>query len=127
MGQDAACRECEGGECEREEFERDRDLFHEDICTFRREGRYSDSRNVNSCCFSAGLNSRNRLETCRASPRWRSMAFCKVSDPRSCMKRGLMRRPHNAAVRSLSAVSCGGVCTMPSPVPMSCSRKSLNG
>src|SRR6266478_2428294 len=80
-----------------------------------------------SCCLSAGVSSRKCLITCSASPSCRSLASCSVSDLRSCMNRGRIRRPQRGAVGSLLAVSCGPACTIPSPVSMSCSRKSLYG
>lgn len=88
---------------------------------------YNELRNTNISCFSRSVSSRNRRDTCSASPLCRSMAFSSVKERRSCMYRGLMRRPQSAAVRNLSAVSCGGFCTIPSPVPTSCSKKSLKG
>jgi hypothetical protein len=46
-----------------------------------RAGRtYNELRKVNSCCFSTGLKSRKRLETCLASPRWRVIKSCSVND-----------------------------------------------
>jgi hypothetical protein len=33
------------------------------------ESNYNELRKVNSCCFSTGLKSRKRLDTCLASPR----------------------------------------------------------
>src|ERR1700687_6109100 len=105
----------------------ERPPLHPRVVLAAGESNYNELRKVNSCCFSTGLKSRKRLDTCLASPRWRVIASCNVNDLRSCIYRGLVRKPHRAAVRNLSAVSCGGVCTMPSPVSMSCSRKSLNG
>src|SRR5439155_10431943 len=43
------------------------------------------------------------------------------------MCRSCVRTPHNGCVRSLFRVDCPPFCTMPSPVPMSCRRKSLYG
>ena len=48
-----------------------------------------------------------RLEGSPVGLRQRSIALSRVSDLRSCMKRGRMRRPQSGAVRSLFAVSCG--------------------
>ena len=45
----------------------------------------------------------------------------------SCMNRPRARRPHSGAVRILFRVEAPPFWTMPSPVPTSCSRKSLNG
>ena len=55
-------------------------------------------------------------------PKAGSIAAGSVSDARSCMYRDFVRKPHSGAVRILSAVSCGPVWTIPSPVPISCSR-----
>ena len=41
------------------------------------------------------------------------------------MKRAFVRKPQSGTVLSLLAVSCGPTWTMPSPVPMSCNKKSL--
>src|SRR6516165_10729374 len=43
------------------------------------------------------------------------------------MNRDRMCSPQSGAVRSLFAVSGGPPCTMPSPVPTLCRRKSPNG
>ena len=43
------------------------------------------------------------------------------------MNRPRARRPQSGTVRSMFRVPWPPFCTMPSPVPMSCSRKSLNG
>jgi hypothetical protein len=43
------------------------------------------------------------------------------------MKRAFVRKPQSGAVLNLFAVSCGPTWTIPSPVPMSCNKKSLKG
>src|SRR5215472_18662973 len=53
------------------------------------------------------------------------MASASDSDFRSCMKRVFVRNPQSGAVRSLVMVSGGPPCTMPSPVPTSCSRSLI--
>ena len=73
-----------------------------------------------------------------ACPAWRRMTSMKVKDcaplfvggleePPSCMNLSRVLNPHSGAVRILFLVSSPLVSTIPSPVPMSCSRKSLNG
>ena len=49
------------------------------------------------------------------------------NDFRSSMKRAFVRKPQSGTVLSLLAVSCSPTWTMPSPVPMSCNKKSLKG
>src|SRR3954469_7333268 len=48
-------------------------------------------------------------------------------EPPSCMRRSRVRTPHRGAVRIMFFVASSPACAMPSPVPMSCRRKSPNG
>src|SRR5438445_770860 len=55
------------------------------------------------------------------------MALSKVTVAPSCMWRSCVRTPHSGCVRSRLRVAGPPFWTMPSPVPMSWSRKSLYG
>src|SRR4051812_23571986 len=48
-------------------------------------------------------------------------------EPPSCMRRSRVRTPQSGAVRTMFFVASPPACAMPSPVPMSCRRKSPNG
>ena len=88
---------------------------------------HSVFKKVMSAALSSGLNSLKCLAGSRASPSCREIAFSRDRDPKSCMKRAFVRNPQRGAVLSLLAVSCGPTWTIPSPVPMSCNKKSLKG
>src|SRR6516165_951791 len=89
---------------------------------------YSDFKNTSTCCCCAGVSSSRKFSiTSRASPRCRLIASVTDSDFISCMNRVFVSSPHSGAVRSLLMVSAGPPCTIPSPVPTSCSRKSPYG
>jgi hypothetical protein len=67
-----------------------------------------------------------------ASPPWRLMAASVPGESPSCIRPRRKRRPHSGTVRNLFAVDWSrysGLAAwgMPSPVPTSCSRKSLYG
>src|SRR5207302_9874008 len=55
------------------------------------------------------------------------MASLREVENPSCIGRSRVRRPQSGAVRNCLAVSGGPFCTIPSPVPTSCSRKSPYG
>src|SRR5690348_3869177 len=84
-----------------------------------------ESRNVSSSLRSRAVRARKLLITNEASPRWRRIAPSRVAERRSCISRLLVRSPQSGAVRSLLEVFWGPFWTIPSPVPTSCSRKSL--
>ena len=70
------------------------------------------------------------LAWCGACPACRAIASCFVNDSPSCIRRLRVRIAHSGAVRIrflVCAYSGPGSTGMPSPVPMSCSMKSLNG
>src|SRR5438105_2094572 len=50
-----------------------------------------------------------------------------LDEPPSCSSRVRVRTPQSGAVRTMFLVGSPPFCTMPSPVPMSCSRKSPKG
>src|SRR5947209_7702892 len=50
-----------------------------------------------------------------------------LDEPPSCIRRVRVRTPQSGAVRTMFLVASPPPCAMPSPVPMSCSRKSPNG
>ena len=62
-----------------------------------------------------------------AWPAWRRIASLRVRLSPSCINRSRVRMPHSGGVRTLLRVPGPPFWTMPSPVPTSCSRKSLNG
>src|SRR5262245_36775366 len=61
------------------------------------------------------------------TPAWRWIASLKVSDSPSCINSGRARTPQSGGVLTMFLVPAPAFWTIPSPVPMSCSRKSLNG
>src|SRR5215510_13098021 len=67
------------------------------------------------------------LEKVPPVPAWRWIALLKVSDNPSCINSGRVRTPHSGGVRNMFLVPWPPFWTIRSPVPMSCSRKSLNG
>ena len=67
------------------------------------------------------------LEIEPPAPSWRWIASLKVNDSPSCINSGRVRTPHSGAVRTMFLVPAPPFWTIPSPVPMSCNRKSLNG
>src|SRR2546423_4925357 len=50
-----------------------------------------------------------------------------LDEPPSCSRRVRVRTPQSGAVRTMFLVASPPPCAMPSPVPMSCSRKSPKG
>src|SRR5579862_4858145 len=76
---------------------------------------YSDCRKAINCCCCAGVKAVKLAVTPCAYPPCRKIAYIKVVDALSCMKRDFMCRPHNGTVRSLFAVSAGPTWTIPSP------------
>jgi len=60
---------------------------------------------VKICCFCASVRSKKRSVTFSASPLWRSIALSRVSDPRSCIKRG----PHTQAPKRRRAEFVRGI------------------
>src|SRR5215472_1058642 len=88
---------------------------------------YRDCRNVISWFFWLVVRARYLLITPVASPPCRRIASFLVNESRSCISRSLVRPPQRGDVRILLAVAGPPFCTIPSPVPTLCNRKSLYG
>jgi hypothetical protein len=76
---------------------------------------HSVFKKVINASLAGGLSSLKSSAASCASPSWRAIAFSRDNDPRSCMKRALVRKPQSGAVLNLFAVSCGPTWTR-SPV-----------
>src|SRR5262245_23169161 len=88
---------------------------------------YNEFKNSRSCCISDLERDRNAPTDVVASPLCLRNASVSISDWPSCISRLCVRNPHNGGVRILFAVDGPPFWTIPSPVPTSCRRKSLNG
>src|SRR5262249_15413698 len=89
---------------------------------------YSEFRNAMRSAFWASDKALKKfLENVPPTPAWRWIASLKVNDNPSCINSGRVRTPQSGGVRIMFLVPWPPFWTIPSPVPMSCNRKSLNG
>src|SRR5262245_14643877 len=89
---------------------------------------HSDLKNaMRSALWALDKALKKFLEKVPPTPAWRWMALLNVSDNPSCINSGRVRTPQSGGVRTMFLVPAPPFWTIPSPVPMSCSRKSLNG
>ena len=87
----------------------------------------SESRNASTSACDEADSALNALAAAWPWFLWRLIASVRVTLAPSCSRRLRARRPHSAGVRTWLRVPWPPFWTMPSPVPTSWSRKSLNG